>query len=98
MLGVNHLPVNAGGAGGLVSGGGHGNPFQYSCLQNPMQEEFGGLQSIGSQRVGHDCVTKCHGHSVSRLTSSRKSELTEKSTAGEESPQGRLLSPKLERE
>jgi len=32
--------------------GGHGNPLQYSCLENPM--ELGGLQSIGSQRVGHD--------------------------------------------
>ena len=59
---VKHLPDNAGGAGGLVSipalggspRGGHGNPFQYSCLQNPMEEEFGGLQSIGFQRVGHD--------------------------------------------
>ena len=60
-LGVKHLPANAGGAGGLVSipalggspGGGHGNPLQYSCLQNPMEEELGGLQSVGSQRVGH---------------------------------------------
>ena len=31
--------------------GGHGNPLQYSCLENPM--EPGGLQSIASQRVGH---------------------------------------------
>ena len=37
-------------------GGGHGNPLQYSCPQNPMSrgEEPGGLQSAGSQRVGHD--------------------------------------------
>ena len=34
-------------------GGGHGNPLQYSCLENPI-EEPDGLQSIGSQRVGHD--------------------------------------------
>ena len=27
----------------------NGNPFQYSCLT----EEPGGLQSTGSQRVGH---------------------------------------------
>ena len=30
-----------------------GNRFQYSCLENPM-EEPGRLQSMGSQRVGHD--------------------------------------------
>ena len=35
-------------------GGGHGNPLQYSCLKNPRTEEPGGLQSMGSQRVGHD--------------------------------------------
>ena len=34
--------------------GGHGNPLQYSCLENPMEEEPGGLQSIGSLRVGQD--------------------------------------------
>ena len=48
-------------------GGGHGSPLQYSCLEEgmathssilawrfPWTEEPGGLQSIGSQRVGHD--------------------------------------------
>ena len=30
------------------------NPPQYSCLGNPWTEEPGGLQSMGSQRVGHD--------------------------------------------
>ena len=33
---------------------GNGNPLQYSCLGNPRTEEPGGLQSMGSQRVGHD--------------------------------------------
>ena len=33
---------------------GNGHPLQYSCLENPMTEEPGGLQSIGLQRVGHD--------------------------------------------
>ena len=28
--------------------GGHGNPLQYSCLENPMTEEPGGLQPMGS--------------------------------------------------
>ena len=32
---------------------GNGNPLQYSCLENPMDRgEPGGLQSMGSQRVG----------------------------------------------
>ena len=30
-------------------GGGHGNPLQYSCLENPWTKEHGGLQSIASQ-------------------------------------------------
>ena len=34
--------------------GGHDNPFQCSCLENPWIEEPGKLQSSGSQRVGHD--------------------------------------------
>ena len=38
---VKNLPANAGDAGsipgsGRSSGGGHGNPLQYSCLENPM--------------------------------------------------------------
>ena len=35
-------------------GEGHGNPLQYSCLENAKTEEPGGLWSMGSQRVGHD--------------------------------------------
>ena len=35
-------------------GRGHGNLLQYSCLENPMDKEPGRLQSMGSQRVGHD--------------------------------------------
>ena len=38
-------------------GEGNGNPLQYSCLENSWTEEPGGLQSMGSQKVGHDCVT-----------------------------------------
>ena len=40
---------------GRCPGGVHGNPLQYSCLENPMTEEPRGLQSMGSQRVGRDC-------------------------------------------
>ena len=37
---------------GRSPGEGKANPLQYSCLENPMDEESGGLQSTGSQRVG----------------------------------------------
>ena len=32
---------------GRSPGEGNGNPFQYSCLENPWTEELGGLQSMG---------------------------------------------------
>ena len=35
-------------------GVGQGNPSQYYCLENPMDKESGGLQSMGSERVRHD--------------------------------------------
>ena len=36
---------------GRFPGEGNGHPLQYSCLENPMAEEPGGLQSTGLQRV-----------------------------------------------
>ena len=39
---------------GKSLGGGHGNPFQYSCMAKPMEEEPGRIQSTGSKRVIHD--------------------------------------------
>ena len=41
---------------GRSPGGGHGHPLQYSCLENLMNRERGGLQSRGSQRVGYDWI------------------------------------------
>ena len=35
-------------------GEGNDNPLQYSCLENSLDREAGRLQSMGSQRVGHD--------------------------------------------
>ena len=57
MLVVKNMPANAGDIRysgsipglGRSPGGGHGNPLQYSCLENPMTEEHGRLWSIGSQ-------------------------------------------------
>ena len=39
---------------GRSPGEGNGNPLQYSCLENLMDVEPGRLQSMGSQRAGHD--------------------------------------------
>ena len=39
---------------GRSPGEGNGNPFQYSCLENPMDRGASRLQSMGSQRVRHD--------------------------------------------
>ena len=59
---VKNPPANAGDikdAGsipglGRSPGGGHSNPFQYSCLENPINRGASGLQSTGLQRVRHD--------------------------------------------
>ena len=37
---------------GRFLGGGHGNLFQYSCLENPMDRGTWWAKSIGAQRVG----------------------------------------------
>ena len=39
---------------GRSPGKGNGNLVQYSYLENPWTEESGGLQSLGSQRVGYN--------------------------------------------
>ena len=39
---------------GRKPGGGHGNPLQDSCLENPTDRGAGVLQSMGSQTAGHD--------------------------------------------
>ena len=43
---------------GRSPGEGNSYPLQYSCLRIPGTEKPGGLQSIGSQIVGHDCAIK----------------------------------------
>ena len=56
---VKNLPANAGDLGsipgwGRSPGEGHGNPLQYSCLENPMDKRSLGATVYGSQIVGHD--------------------------------------------
>ena len=45
---------------GRSPGEGNGSPLQCSCLEkeSPWAEEPGGLQSMGSQRVGHNWANK----------------------------------------
>ena len=62
MLVVKNPPANAGDirdtgsipGSGRSPGGGHSNLLQYFAWRIPWTEEPGRLQSIGSQRVGHD--------------------------------------------
>ena len=62
---------------GRSLGGGHENPLQYFCLENPdgLRSLTSYIQSIESQRVRHDWVTKhthTHTHtqaSISPITS-----------------------------
>ena len=59
---VKNLFVNAGDSRDSGSNPGlgrstteeNGNPLQYYCLENSMDREPGGLQCMGSQRVGHN--------------------------------------------
>ena len=39
---------------GRSPGEGNANPLQYYCLENPVDRGPGRLQSMGSQRVGHN--------------------------------------------
>ena len=60
---VKNLPANVGdvrGAGhiaglGRYHGGGHGNPFQYFCLENPIDR--GDWQAAGYSSWGHKELT-----------------------------------------
>ena len=42
--------------------GGHGNPLQYSYLENPMGGGVWGLQSMGSQNAGDTTEATEHAH------------------------------------
>ena len=58
---VKNLSVNAGdikdassiAGSGRSLGGGHGNPLQHSCLENPCTEAPARLWSVGPHRVRH---------------------------------------------
>ena len=54
---IKNLPANAGDVREVSlipgSGSGHGNPLQYSCLENSMDRGVW-QATVHSQRVGHD--------------------------------------------
>ena len=89
VLGVKNLPANAGDLGdsssilgqGTALGGGNGTPLQYSCWGIPWTEEIGGLQSMGSQRIGHN--------RLSILTDFGRREKEGRDESGKESRSGR---------
>ena len=59
---VKNLPANAGDAGsipglGRSPGGGHGNPFHYSCLKDSLDRGAWKSTVHGVTRVGHNLVT-----------------------------------------
>ena len=60
---IKNLPANAEDVGlipgsGRFPGEGNGNPFQYSCLGNPMDRGAWQTTVHGVARVRHDLVTK----------------------------------------
>ena len=58
---VKNLPRDEGSNPGLgrSPGGGHGNPLQYSCLENPMDRGAWWTIVHGiTKSVGHDWVTE----------------------------------------
>ena len=71
---VKNLPANAGDVRGLSSipgsgrspGGAHGNQLQHFAWRIPWTGERGGLQFIGSQRVGCDLSDLAHTYMPSR--------------------------------
>ena len=64
---VKNLPAYAGDirdadsipGGGRSPAGGNGNPFQYSCQENPIDRgPCRAKQSMGSQTIGHNWVSE----------------------------------------
>ena len=69
-LAVKNPPVNARDIRNMDStpglgrspGRGHGNPLQYSCLENPTDRGAWWAKFIGSQRVGHAWSDQARRH------------------------------------
>ena len=72
---------------------GDGTPLQYPCLENPMEEEPGRLQSIGSWRVGHNRATSLSLFTFTHW--SRKWQPTPVFLPGESQGRGSLVGCRL---
>ena len=67
---VKNPPANAGDLrdpcsiprSGRFPGGRHGNPLQYSCLENPMDRGARQLQSMGYKELDTTEVLRTHAH------------------------------------
>ena len=78
MLAVKNLPAEAGDArdAGLIPrsgrspGGGHGNPLQYSCLEDPMDRRAGQatVHGFANSRTALSACTLTHTHTQLRDT------------------------------
>ena len=72
---VKASACNAGDLGSIPGSGrspeeGNGNPLQYSCLENPMDRgAWWAIQSMGSQRVGHDWATSLSLSRIQKVSS-----------------------------
>ena len=61
---------------GRRPGGGHGNPLQYSCLQNPMDRGAWWARAMRSKRVGHNGSNRVCTHAqVMLVTINHTSDL-----------------------
>ena len=75
---IKNLPANAGDIRdtssipglGRSPGGGHGNPLSILAWRIPRTEEPGGLQSMGSHRVG-PLLSDYHSHSAFNKNTNR---------------------------
>ena len=84
------LPRDLGSIPGLgrFPGGGHGNPFQYSCLENSHgQRSLQGYSPRGQKSVRHDLATKT-------TTRERKGKGKEKKNEGQRREEDRKNSLK----
>ena len=69
---VKNPPANAGDMSSFTGLGrslevGNGNLLKYSCWRIPWTEQPGGLQSMESQKVRHNCVSE-HAHTHSCIS------------------------------
>ena len=80
---VQNLPANAGDVRNMSSiprlgrspGGGHGNPLQYFCLENPMDRETWQATVHRVSRVGHNRSDLARTHTMMQKSRWLDSEL-----------------------